>query len=101
VDRTGTGPRSLTALHSVLTQARQRGYAVEDGEVSPGLASVAVAVHDHNRQPIAAVAVTYADETDRLPGRPRGRDGGRADPADRRLSRPFLSVRKRLNGSRR
>jgi DNA-binding IclR family transcriptional regulator len=28
--------------------------------VSPDLASVAVAVHDHNRHPIAAVAVTYA-----------------------------------------
>jgi len=60
VNRTGTGPRSLSALHVVLAEARQRGYAVEDGEVSPDLASVAVAVHDHNRHPIAAVAVTYA-----------------------------------------
>ena len=64
VNRTGTGPRSLTALHSVLTETRRRGYAVEDGEVSPDMASVAVAVHDHNRHPIAAVAVTYTGEVD-------------------------------------
>jgi DNA-binding IclR family transcriptional regulator len=64
VNRTGTGPRSLTALHSVLTETRRRGYAVEDGEVSPDMASVAVAVHDHNRHPIAAVAVTYTGEAD-------------------------------------
>jgi DNA-binding IclR family transcriptional regulator len=62
VDRTGTGPRSLSALHAILTEARRQGYAVEDGEVGPDLTSVAVAVHDHNRRPIAAVAVTYTDE---------------------------------------
>jgi DNA-binding IclR family transcriptional regulator len=62
VNRTGAGPRSLTALHEVLARTRDRGYAVEDGEVSPDLASVAVAVRDHNRRPIAAVAVTYTGE---------------------------------------
>lgn len=67
VNRTGSGPRSLSALHSVLTETRRQGYAVEEGEVSQDLTSVAVAVHDHNRHPIAAVAVTYAGEVDRLP----------------------------------
>ena len=38
---TGTGPASPSALRTVLSETRQRGYAVEDGEVSPGLASVA------------------------------------------------------------
>jgi len=66
VNRTGSGPRSLSALHSVLAETRRQGYAVEEGEVSPDLTSVAVAVHDHNRHPIAAVAVTYAGEADRL-----------------------------------
>lgn len=65
VDRTGAGPRSLSALRSVLTETRRCGYALEDGEVTPGLASIAVAVHDHNRHPIASVAVTYAGEVDR------------------------------------
>lgn len=66
VNRTGTGPASLTALHAELARTRQRGYAVEEGEVTPGLTSVAVAVRDHNRYPVAAVAVTYAGEADRF-----------------------------------
>ena len=64
VDRHGAGPRSLSALRRVLADTRQRGYAVEDGEVTPGLASVAVAVLDHNRHPVAAVAATYPDDAD-------------------------------------
>jgi DNA-binding IclR family transcriptional regulator len=60
VDRHGFGPASLTALRALLSQTRQRGYAEEDGEVTPGLASVAAAVLDHNDHPIASVAVTFA-----------------------------------------
>ena len=62
VDRHGGGPRTLTELRRVLTDTRQRGHAVEDGEVTPGLASVAVAVVDHNQHPVAAVALTYPDD---------------------------------------
>ena len=32
--------------------------------MSPDLTSVAIVVRDHNRHPIAAVAVTYAGEAD-------------------------------------
>jgi len=60
VDRHGTGPMSLSALRSVLTETRQRGYADELGEVTPGFASVAAAVLDHNQHPVAGVAVTFA-----------------------------------------
>jgi DNA-binding IclR family transcriptional regulator len=59
VDRTGIGPQSLTALRSVLAGTRRRGHAREDGEVTPGLASVAAPVLDHNRHPVAGVAVTF------------------------------------------
>lgn len=59
VDRTGAGPRSPTALRSLLTETRQRGHAAESGEVTLGLESVAAAVLDHNRHPVAAVALTY------------------------------------------
>ncbi len=38
------------------------GYAVEDGEVTPGFASVAVAVLDHTGHPVAGVAVTFPRE---------------------------------------
>lgn len=57
-DRHGRGPGSPSALRAELTETRQRGYALEDGEVTPGFASVAAAVVDHNGHPVAGVAVT-------------------------------------------
>lgn len=59
VQREGRGPESLVALRRALQATRSRGYALEDGLVTAGLASVAVAVLDHNDYPVAAVAVTY------------------------------------------
>lgn len=59
VDRHGTGPTSLTALRRVLTDVRRQGHASEDGEVTPGFASVAAASHDHTGHPVAGVAVTF------------------------------------------
>ncbi|MGH8894307.1 MAG: IclR family transcriptional regulator [Actinomycetes bacterium] len=60
VERHGTGPRSLSALRRLLGEVRRDGYASEDGEVTPGLASVAAAVHDHTGRPVAGTAVTFA-----------------------------------------
>jgi DNA-binding IclR family transcriptional regulator len=57
--RTGLGPRSLSALRLLLADVRQDGYAVEDGEVTPGFASVAAAVLDHSGHPVAGIAVTF------------------------------------------
>jgi DNA-binding IclR family transcriptional regulator len=62
VDRHGVGPSSLHALRSLLVETRARGYAMEDGEVTPGFASVAAVVLDHNGHPVAGVAVTYPSE---------------------------------------
>ena len=59
MERTGVGPGSLNALRTILAETRQRGYAVEDGEVTTGFASVAAPVLDHNDLPLAGVAVTY------------------------------------------
>ena len=65
VDRHGTGPQTLSALRSVLSETRRRGHAVEQGEVTPGLASVAAAVLDHNAHPVAGLALTHdQDDTD-------------------------------------
>ncbi len=64
VDRHGRGPQSLSALRSVLSETRQRGYAAEDGEVTPGFASVAAAVLDHNGIPLGGIATTYATHED-------------------------------------
>jgi DNA-binding IclR family transcriptional regulator len=59
LQRAGRGPTSLLALRRELQDTRARGYALEDGLVTPGLASVAAAVLDHNDYPVAAVATTY------------------------------------------
>jgi DNA-binding IclR family transcriptional regulator len=57
--RNESGPGSLTALRQLLVEARRRGYATEDGEVTPGFSSVAAAVLDHSAHPVAGVAVTF------------------------------------------
>ena len=62
VQRDGHGPSSTTALRSLLQSVRGRGYAVEDGHITRGLKSVAVAVLDHSGHPVAAVAVTFRSE---------------------------------------
>ncbi|WP_121012754.1 IclR family transcriptional regulator [Saccharothrix australiensis] len=59
VDRTGRGPRNLPALRRLLTAERRRGWAVEDGYVTAGFASVAAPVFDHGERPIAAITVTF------------------------------------------
>jgi DNA-binding IclR family transcriptional regulator len=58
ITRHGNGPASPSALRTLLAETRQRGHAFEDGEVTPGFASVAHAVLDHVGHPVAAVAVT-------------------------------------------
>ncbi|MGZ0713161.1 IclR family transcriptional regulator (plasmid) [Coraliomargarita sp. W4R53] len=63
-DRTGRGPTKPGALREVLRVTRARGYATEDGEVTLGLRSVGVPVLDHTGWPIAAMAVTFADDED-------------------------------------
>ena len=52
------------------SEANERGYAEEDGFVTPGLASVATAVLDHCEHPVAAVALTFPAD-DARPGRAR------------------------------
>jgi len=87
VDRHGTGPRTLSALRSLLSDTRRRGYATEQGEVTPGFASVAAPVLDHNGHPVAGLAVTFAE-------------GGPADPdvLARAVRRAADVLTKRLGG---
>ncbi|GAA1829408.1 IclR family transcriptional regulator [Agromyces salentinus] len=49
-------------LKRVLAEVRLRGWAAEDGEVTPGLASAGAPVLDHLGWPAAAIAVTYPDD---------------------------------------
>lgn len=59
VRRTELGPTSLAELNLILRQTRQRGYAVEDSEVTPGFSSVAVGLRSASN--LAALAITWAD----------------------------------------
>jgi DNA-binding IclR family transcriptional regulator len=61
VDRHGVGPTTLGELRAVLSETRRRGYAIEEGEVTPGFSSVAAPVLDHNTHPVAGLAITYAE----------------------------------------
>jgi DNA-binding IclR family transcriptional regulator len=63
-DRHGAGPASPSALRALLSQTRRRGYAAEEGEVTPGFSSVAAVVLDHNSHPAAGVSVTCEGEAD-------------------------------------
>lgn len=65
VERSGRGPTTLAELADLLAEVRRRGYAVEDGLVTAGLASVGVPVRDRTGYPVAGVSVTYdADRVD-------------------------------------
>ncbi|MEO7721005.1 MAG: IclR family transcriptional regulator [Pseudolysinimonas sp.] len=57
--RTGPGPSTLAELDELLRTARERGWAVEDGDITGDYSSVAAAVLDRNRYPIAAIGVTF------------------------------------------
>lgn len=57
--RTDRGPRNLPELRRLLAEERRRGWAVEDGVVTAGFASVACPVFDHTARPIAAIGVTF------------------------------------------
>lgn len=67
VRRTETGPTDLRTLRAELDDVRAAGYATEDGAVSPGLSSVAVAVLDTTGWPVASVGSTYVPRPDGAP----------------------------------
>jgi DNA-binding IclR family transcriptional regulator len=62
VDRTGTGPTSLTALTRLLAVERARGWAEEDGYIVPGFASVAASALDRSGRPVASIGLTFRSD---------------------------------------
>lgn len=58
VGRTGGGPTSIGQLRRLVDAERLAGISEEDGHVSPGIASVAVAVRDRTGRPVAAISVS-------------------------------------------
>jgi len=95
VDRHGLGPTSLSALRVLLGETRQRGFAVESGEVTPGFGSVASAVLDHNGHPVAGIAVTFPEPSagPGAPGAPAA-----TEPVIRATRRTAAALTRRLGG---
>lgn len=60
--RGGRGPTTSAELRRLLDRVRVDGYAVENGEITEGMASVAVAVRDHAGWPAAGIAITFPRE---------------------------------------
>ena len=88
VRRHDAGPASLSDLRALLVAVRRTGHAYEDGFVTPGFASVASAVLDHNGYPVAAVALTFpAGEVDAA-AREALRRGHRRGGGERRGAHP-------------
>jgi DNA-binding IclR family transcriptional regulator len=97
VDRTGRGPADLPALRRLLAAERRRGWAVEDGYVTAGFASVAAPVFDHGGRPIAAISVTFRHE---CPGGPGERECGEVWPELAAEVRPVAAeLTARIGGS--
>lgn len=74
VQRHGAGPTSLTALRALLAEVRRRGYVTEEGELTPGLSSVAAPVLDHHAHPIAGVSVAFPGDAADAAKRERNAD---------------------------
>ncbi len=91
VRRNERGPARVSELRRLLTDVRNRGYAQEDHTVTQGFSSVAQAVCDHNKHPVAAVTVTYA-----AAGVDESTHRGMVDA----VSRAVEVLTRRLHGSR-
>ncbi len=62
VQRGTSGPHTPTELRRLLSEARRRGYATEEGEVTEGFSSIALPVLDHNEFPVAGIAITWRSD---------------------------------------
>lgn len=63
VTRTGKGPATLKELSIDLAEAKKRGFSFENGFVTEGYSSIAVAVLNHLQMPVASIGMTYRTET--------------------------------------
>jgi DNA-binding IclR family transcriptional regulator len=59
VRRTDVGPANLTDLKRASIEVRERGFALDDGMVTPGISCAATSVHSHERIPVASIGVTW------------------------------------------
>lgn len=82
--RNDNGPQSLPALQDLLSRARSLGYAWEQDEITVGFSSVAVAVLDRERYPVASVTLTVSNRAFPSGGARRAKE---AETAEERAMR--------------
>lgn len=61
--RTGKGPVSVKELTQDLQEAKKRGFSFENGFVTDGFSSIAVAVLNHLQMPVAAIGMTFRNDS--------------------------------------
>ena len=61
--RTGKGPVSVKELNVDLQNAKQKGFSFENGFVTEGFSSIAVAVLNHLQMPVAAIGMTFRNDS--------------------------------------
>jgi DNA-binding IclR family transcriptional regulator len=87
--RTEAGPQTVAALRALVSAERAAGISVEDGHVSPGIASLAVAARDRAGRPLAAIGVSL----------PSDQLAGRRDSLTAAVERARRALSRRLGGS--
>ncbi|CAN5415481.1 N/A [soil metagenome] len=60
--RNEAGPSTLRELDQLLAESRDRGWAIEDGDVTAEYASVGAAAADRNGYPVAGIGLTFRRE---------------------------------------
>lgn len=87
--RRGVTTQTHAGLRAELVATRARGWAGEDGEITEGLASVAVAVLDRSGWPTSSIALTFRHEDV---------DEARRAELVEALQRHAAELRRRLHG---
>lgn len=59
IRRSEAGPSSLAELDTLLAATRERGWAVEEGDVTAEYGSVGASAVDRNGYPVAAIGLTF------------------------------------------
>ncbi len=63
IRRSDAGPASLAELDALLAATRERGWAVEEGDVTSDYGSVGASAVDRNGYPVAAIGLTFRRAT--------------------------------------
>ncbi|MEO6090021.1 MAG: IclR family transcriptional regulator [Umezawaea sp.] len=62
--RNEAGPSTLAELDRLLAECRDRGWAIEEGDVTIDYASVGAAASDRNGYPVAAIGLTFLRDSE-------------------------------------